>query len=80
MWTGNETSKSEKEKQNKFGNVDSIRCVAPNCTNNTTVQLKPKSVYFAKIGNYAKLCRSQQRRDRKIKHISQTRKQQIWKR
>ena len=62
--------KPEREKQNKFRKVDCIKCGAPNWNKSHDCPAKTKKCLICgKIGHYARLCRSKQYSDRRIKHI-----------
>ena len=64
--------KLEKERQNKFRKVDCIRCGAPKWNKSHDCPAKTKKcLNCGKIGNYARLCRSKQNTDRRIKHNQQ---------
>ena len=64
--------KPEKERQNKFRKVDCIRCGAPNWNKSHDCPAKAKKwLNCGKFGHYARLCRSKQNTDRRIKHIQQ---------
>ena len=62
--------KPEREKQNKFRKVDCIRCGTPNWNKTHDCPAKTKKcLNCGKIGHYAKLCRSKQNSDQRIKHF-----------
>ena len=64
--------KPEREKQNKFRKVDCLKCGAPNWNKSHNCPAKTKKcLNCGKIGHYARLCRSKQNSDRRIKHIPQ---------
>ena len=59
----------QKEKPNKFKKVDCIRCGAPNWSKQHDCPVKTKKcLNCGKFGHYAKLWRTKQKSDRKIKH------------
>ena len=62
--------KPEKDKPNKFRKVDCIRCGAPNWSKLHDCPAKAKKcLNCGKISHYAKLCRTKQKIDQRIKHI-----------
>ena len=62
--------KPEKEKSNKSRKVDCIRCGAPNWNKQHDYPAKTKKcMNCGKVGHYAKVCRTKQKSDLKIKHI-----------
>ena len=62
--------KPEKENPNKFRKVDCIRCGAQKWNKQHDCPVKRKNrLSYGNVGHYAKLCRTKQRSDRKVKHI-----------
>ena len=58
------------KKSNKFRKVDCIRCGTPNWSKLHDCPAKTKKcLTCGKIGHYAKLCRTKQKTDQKMKHI-----------
>ena len=71
-WIENKPTQKPEKKQNKFRKVDCIRCGAPNWNKSHDCPAKSKKCLICgKIGHYARLCRSKQNSDRRIKHIQQ---------